>query len=508
VKRTLYSGRRFRRALRFLLFGRAVQALAKAALALLAIRALGATDYGVYMVLLGIVDLCAPLSSLGLLPTAQQFLPEMALHARAVQLRRFVRILTALRLGALFVFSGAVYLWWEPIAGWLGFDPQRYAGAWLACLLIITLLGALFTETLLESLLEQRFVHSTRALYGLGRLAGLGLLMATQQVSVVNMLWVDIVLSALRWIGGEFVLIRQLRHLQPDGSRTFTAAEILRYGWHLSGAQLMNAAASAGALRTIVASGLGVNLAGQFAFAQQMLKLATQSMPTTWLANVVRPMLIARHRAGESGATAVSGGLLWKVNLGLALAIAGAAAVGGDALMSLLSGARITDGGWLLTAALLAGAALTLNQVTTMMMQVYRQSAQARAAALAALSVPLLVLLGARSSLDLAAAGLAAGTALMLATSVLLLQRESNRIVLDLGGLVRVLLALTLAVVVGVLAGRWSLWLALATFALAYLAALALSRPLSRPEFEILQRVAGRPLGMLAGLVRRQEGQT
>lgn len=507
MKPALYSGRRFRRALRFLLFGRAIQALAKAALALLAIRALGATEYGVYMVLLGIVDLCQPLSSLGLLPTAQQFLPEMALHARAERLRRFVRVLTVLRLAALVVFAGAIYLFWEPIAVWLGFDPQRYAGAWLACLLIVTLLGAMFTETLLESLLEQRFVHLSRALYGLGRLAGLLLLIAIQEVSVVNMLWIDIVLSMVRWAGAEIVLTQQLRQLQPDGSRAFTSAEIVRYGWHLSGAQVMNAAASSGTLRIIVAAGLGVNLAGHFAFAQQMLKLATQSMPTTWMANVVRPMLIARHRAGESAATAVSGGLLWKINLAIALPIAGAAAVGGDALMSLLSGGRIGNGGPLLTLALLAGAALSQNQVTTMMMHVYRHSAQTRAAALAALTVPVLVLFGGRVSLDLAAAGLAVGTALMLAASLLLLQRERDRIVLDAVGVLGILVSLAVALALGGLALRWGMWPAVGGFALAYLAALATVRPLSAQEYQVLQRVAGRPLGALAWLARARKGQ-
>ncbi|MBX3600237.1 MAG: hypothetical protein KF863_06415 [Rubrivivax sp.] len=502
MKPTIYSGRRFRRALGHLLVGRAAQAAATIALALLAIRALGPTEYGLYMVLLGIVDLCHPLSSLGLLPTAQQFLPEMALHARATQLRRFVRWLTLLRVAALLAFAGTAYAYWDTIASWLGFDAAVYEGAALACLLIVTLLGAMFTETLLESLLEQRFVHASRALYGLGRLAGLLLLMAFEAVSVVHMLWIDVGLSVLRWAGAEIVLVRQLRRLHPDGSREFHRSEVVRFGWHLSGAQVMNAAASPGALRAIVAGGLGVDLAGHFAFAQQLLKQATQSMPTTWLANVVRPMLIARHRSGDSEVVALSGGLLWKINLGFALAIVGMTSVGGDPLMVLLSGDRIPDGGALLTLVMLAGVALTQNQVSTAMMHVYRYSSLARAAALAALLVPVLVVLGARTSLDAAAAGLALGTAMMALASLVLLQRQTHRVVLDRNGLVRLAFALAFAVAAGVLAARWGLGAAIAAFLAAYALALRAVRPLNAQEFEVLQRIAGRPLGLLAWLVR------
>lgn len=506
MKPALYSGRRFRRALGYLLVGRAAQAVATIALALLAIRALGPTDYGLYMVLLGIVDLCHPLSSLGLLPTAQQFLPEMALHARMAHLRRFIRWLTVLRIGMLVVFAGTIYAAWGSIAGWLGFDAQRYAGAALACLLIVTLLGAMFTETLLESLLEQKFVHTSRALYGLGRLAGLIVLIALDAVSVVHMLWIDIGLSILRWIGAEIVLVRQLRRLQPDGSRAFGRQEIVRYGWHMSGAQVMNAAASPGALRVIVASGLGVDLAGHFAFAQQLLKQATQSMPTTWLANVVRPMLIARHRSGERDVVARSGGLLWKINLTFALAIVGATAVGGDPLMALLSGDRILEGGVMLALVMLSGAALTQNQVSTAMMQVYRYSSLARAAALAALLVPVLVLLGARVSLEAAAAGLAVGTGAMACASLALLQRQQHRIDLDRGSIGRLLLAWVVALALGAAAAMAGVVAAVAAFLIGYGLVLRLARPLNATEFAVLQRIAGRPLGMLAWLVRAPAG--
>jgi O-antigen/teichoic acid export membrane protein len=502
MSRSLYSGHRFRGALAYLLMGRAAQAIATVSVALLAIRAFGSTEYGVYMVLLGLVDLCLPLSSLGLLPTVQQFLPEMALHASAAQLRRFVRVMLVLRVSALVVFATAIYWLWMPIAVWLGIDAAAQAGAWIVCALIVTLLGAMFSETMLEALLEQRFAYVLRVLYAFGRLSGLILLMATDRVSVPNMLAIDIGLSLLRWVCAEWVLTRQLRRLQPDGSRQFVTGDIARFGWHMAGAQLLSAAASPGALRVVVARALGVDAAGYFAFAQQLLKQAMQSMPAMWLANVVRPMLIARFRMGETAVVALSGGLLWKINLASSAALAAAAFVGGNALMASLSGGRIEQGGWVLALVMLAGAGLGQAQVSGTLMQVYRYSSLARSAALFSLVVPVAVFAGAFWSLNVASAGLALGAGFMAVANLLLLQTQTARLKLDVAGLFRVLAAVGLAALAGWIVARWGWVVGVLTFFASYVGALRVLRPLSAQEFQVLQRIAGRPLGMLAWLVR------
>lgn len=502
MSRALYSGSRFRRALAFLLVGRAAQAAATLAFALLAIRAFGPTEYGAYMLILGIVEVCHPLSSLGLLPTVQQFLPEMALHARSVQLRRFVALMTALRLAALLVFAAGAYLFWPQLAQRIGLDAQRYAAAWVVCLLIVTTLSAMFTEAMLESVLEQRFVHTLRALHGLARLIGLVVLVASERVSVVHMLWIDIALSAVRWMVSEAVLVRQMGRLVPDGSRAFATREIVRFGWHMSGAQVLSAVAAPGALRVLVARALGVEVAGHFAFAQQLLRQATLAMPANWLGNVVRPMLIARHRSGEHGDVARAGGLLWKINFGLGLILVCGAAVGGNEFMRVLSGGRILEGGWLLTMAMSAAVCLALNMVSMSMLQTYRYSGVARRAALASLAVPLAVALGASDSLGLAAVGLAGGAALRGGFSLWLQQRQDYRTTIDWPGLARLAGAGVIAAAAGVLLAAGGLVPGLLVFVVVYLGAARLLRPINLPEFQMLQRIMARPLDFARGFVR------
>lgn len=499
----LYSGNRFRKALRYFVVGRAAQAVAMLAFTLLTVRLLAPADYGAYMVLLGIIEVCRPLSSLGLLPALQQFLPEMALHATRPQLVRFVKWTTLLRFALLAVFAVVLYAFWEPVTSWLGFTGTQHAGTGIACAMVITVLGATFTDHMLEALLEQRFAQTLRALYPLLRLLGLLALAGVGMVSLQAMLWVDFAASLLCLVLAEWALVRQIAKLEPDGSRHFSFKEIASFTWHLSGAQLLNAAATPGTLRIVVARLLGVEAAGQFAFMQQLLTQFNRFLPSLLLANLVRPMLIARNVEGDVAGVATASGLLWKSNVLLVWPVVGVMVVAGDTLIGLLGGSRLPPVGLAMAWMMLSSASAAQSQIVSMVMQVYRYSALVRTVSLASLSAPLLVWAGANFGLAGAAAGLAAAAWVRSSLGVTLLQTQDRGIALDWSGGLRVLAVLTLATAAAWFAASWvgPLPAALGLLVL-YAVLVALVKPLSAAEFDVVGKVLGARAGRLSFLAR------
>ena len=92
----LYTGKRFRKAIQHFLLGRAAQSITSFILALWLVRLLGASDYGAYMVLWGMVEMMVPLSSLGMLEAVRRFLPELAVRGEPEALKKFVAWMTLL----------------------------------------------------------------------------------------------------------------------------------------------------------------------------------------------------------------------------------------------------------------------------------------------------------------------------------------------------------------------------------------------------------------------------
>ncbi len=484
-----YTGRRFRKALRYFVVGRAAQAIASVAFLLLAIRLLPPGDYGTYMVILGIVEICRPLSSLGLLPAVQQYLPEMAIHASPGQLRHFVRWTTAARFAALAAFGALLYLLWTPLAHWLQFESVDPAHAWLASVLVVTLIGAGFTENILEALLEQRFAQLIRALSPIGRLLGLFALSIAGEATLARMLWIDIVVSAFCLLLAELALLRQLSRLRPDGSRRFDYREILTFAWHLSGAQVLNAAASSGTLRVVVAAALGVSSAGQFAFLHQLLTHVKRFLPSLLFVNLLRPMLIAANVQDRRNDMAAAASLLWKSNALTVLPVVGVLAVGGDAIGSMLSGGRVMGEGLALT--LLATATMFASQIqiSSTILQVLRHSKAVRSLSVLALLSPALVYVGSAWAIAGAAAGLTASSWLRSWLTLRLVTSCEPWLHRDAAGTLRAVAAVILAVAVAWPSREpFGSVVAAAAVPVIYLSALFLFRPLSMTDSHIVLR--------------------
>jgi O-antigen/teichoic acid export membrane protein len=483
---------RFRRSMRAFLFGRAAQAVLTLALTLLAVRLLPAADYGAYMVLWGLIEVGRPLSSLGLSAALQQFLPEMALHARPAAFTRFLWLMRAARLALLAVWGLAILLAWPQLTSWLGLDARQLPAGWIVASLFVALMAAEFAQQGLEALMDQPTSQTVRALLTVMRLSGLLALVAVAQVSVWTVILVDLASALVCLLLSEAGLWRRARAVRPDGSREFAAGEVARFAWHLSGVQMVNAIASAGTVRLLVSRALGVEAAGQFAFLQQLVVQATRTMPSLLLADVVRPMLIAQRALGDHARVAVAAGLMWKANVLLIWPLVPLMAVAGDGLISALSGGRIVHGGLPMAWLTLALASTAQIQVVNTLMQVFRHSAQLRNVSLSVLALPLLAWAGMPLGLPGAAAGVALGTWLRgllggwAARRVNLPSLGDRRLMLRLIVLLLAVSALAVAV-------RWAAGdlAAAAVMLLTTMVGVAALRPLDAVECNLLESALG-----------------
>lgn len=489
----LFSLGRFRAAVRHFVVGRSAQAAFTLLITLATVRLLGGTDYGLYMIAWGLVELGVPLTSLGLLPAAQRFVPEFAEAGTPQRLTRFLRIVGLARWSLVAAACVALALAWPRMAGWMGAGDLSAASGLLVALLVASNLLSRFVAELQECVLDQKYAQASRATAPLLRLLGLGTLWWTGALSLAAVLWLDIAAATVAWLLGEYWLRRRLREVRPNGDFELSNRELWLFVWHMSGTQLLNAVANVGLLRLVVARTLGLELTGQFAFLQQLVVIGQRYLPSVLLANMIRPMLIARHAAGQARDVAVAFGLLWKLNFMLVWPAIPLMFLAGDPLVALASGGRVPHGGLPLALLLFGLAATAQNQIVVMAMQVYRYTGLARRISLSAMLAPVLAWAGAFQGLPGVSLGVAVALGLRGTIGIAALRRQTLTVTLDWAGAWRFLAALALSTGLAwatrLAAGPWA---AAAVLLASSLLVVRLLRPISAGEFALLTRAVGR----------------
>lgn len=489
INSDLYSGKRFRRAIQHFLLGRTVQAIAYFTLTLWLVRLLEPTDYGAYMVLWGMVEMMAPLSSFGMLEAVRRFLPELAARGAPGVLQLFVRWMTLIRLVIMITWAIVISVFWVDIAVWLGFSAPQQDSALLAVGLIVTVIGFRYASEMLECLLEQRWSQLTHALMPLGRLSGVALLVIAGNLTLERLLWVDLGVSLSCFLLAEFFLMRKLRNLSGTGDYRVSVREIATFAWHMTGVNLLRAIASAGALRILVARTLGLEIAGMFAFLQQLLKIVGRYLPAKLLANIIRPMLISRYAAGDVNVVNQGMALLWKINLLIIAVCMAVISVAGDPLIAQVSGGRFTDAGMVLLIMLLGLGAISQGQLVGMTMQIFPYTRQLRYFSILFLLTPLAVIVGSDWGLTGVVSGILLNVWLMNSLTLFWLSRQVGRIDLDWPGTFRGLcLAALLAAVGSIIEVEFGPWWALSLVLLAYGLGLMLAKPLNHIDMTLLNR--------------------
>ena len=486
---SLYSGKRFRQAIQHFLLGRTAQAAASLILMLWLVRLLIPADYGAYMVLWGMVEMMMPLSSLGMLEAVRRFLPELAARGAPGVLIRFVRWMTLIRLAILVVWALLAATFWPDIAAWMGFSTSQQDTSLLAVGLIITVIGFRYASEMLECLLEQRWSQLVHAFMPWGRLAGVAMLVASDDLTLERLIWVDLIVSLSCFLLAEFFLIGKLRSLPGTGDYRVSVHEIANFAWHMAGVILLYAASSTGAIRILVARTLGLEAAGVFAFLQQLLMIVGRYLPANLLANIIRPMLVSRYAVGELDTVNQGIALLWKINLLIIAASMAVTCVAGDTLILVASSGRFTDAGMVMLIMLLGLGATSQGQLVSMAMQIFSFTRQLRYFSILSMLTPLAVIVGSNWGLIGVSSGVVLSVWLLNSVTLTWLRRQAGHIAFDWSGVARGLSLAALLTAIGwIVEYEFGPWWAVTLVLLVYGFGLAMVKPLNQFDIELLNR--------------------
>ncbi len=483
----LYSGKRFRQAIQHFLLGRTAQAIASFILTLCLVRLLVPADYGIYMVLWGMVEMMVPLSSLGLRESVRRFLPELASRGAPGALIWFVRWMTLIRFAILVAWAMLITIFWPDITAWMGFSLPQQDSTFLAIGLIITVVSFRYASEMLEGLLEQRWSQLAHVFMPLGRLAGLVVLVVVDNLTLERLLWVDLIVSLNCFLLAEFFLMRKLHNILGTGDFRINACTIAGFSWHMTGVNLLNAISNPGALRIVVARTLGLEAAGMYAFLQQLMLIFGRYLPANLLINIIRPMLITRYIAGETNTVKQGMALLWKSNLLIIAAILTVTSVAGNELIELASSGRFTDAGMLMIIMFIGLGATSQGQLINMIMQIFLYTRQLKYFSLLSVLTPLAAFAGSNWGLLGMASGIMLSVWLMNSLTLLWLNRQAGRIELDWFSVRRGLgLAVLLATIGWMIERELGPWWALAFLLSAYVPGLMLIKPLNQFDMALL----------------------
>ena len=485
----LYSGKRFRQAIQHFLLGRTAQAIAFFILTLWLVRLLDPADYGAYMVLWGMVEMMVPLSSLGMLEAVRRFLPELATRGAPGVLIKFVHWMTLIRFVIIVSWAALIAVFWLDIAAWIGLSVVQQEATFIAVGLTITITGFRYASEMLECLLEQRWSQFTRALMSLGRLFGVAIIVAFDNLTLQRLLEIDLAVSLICFLLAEYFLARKLNSLPGIGNLRLSIRDIVTFAWHMTGVNLFRAAASFGALRIIVARTLGLETAGMYAFLQQLLMFVGRYLPANLLANIIRPMLVSRYVDGEIGVVKQGMALLWKSNILIIAITIAAISVAGNPIITLMSGGRFADADIIVLIMLLSLGATSQGQLVSMVMQIFSYTNRLRYFSVLCLLTPVAVFFGSNWGLLGVAVGIVISEWLQNNLVLFWLNRQAGRIELDWLGALRGLGLILLLVAIGLaVENQLGSWWALAFVLLTYGPGLVLVKPLSHSDKELLSR--------------------
>lgn len=492
----IYGVGRLRRALTQFVGGRIIQGLGQAILVLILVRVLSPTDFGIYMLLIGLAETMLALGSLGTLQIGRRFIPRFVLTLPGPRLGGIILLLIAVQLSVLALIAIMLHSTWSVVSPAIGISDAHQEAARIAVLLFVLVPAMNFSCELLDSLLEQGRSRLVVTLLVYGRITGIGLIVAASShaLDLQRVLLLDVALVSAASALSYLLLWRSLGRLHnPEAKGDVPWAEMVRFARHMIPVDLLGACSSPGALRLVVVAAFGAAEGGLFAFLQSLQRLAGRYLPGTLLRSIVMPVLVARGGTpGGRELVETSASALIKSNLIMVAAGGVMIAVCGDELVGVLSGGRFDDAGETLLL-LYAGLAVTGQRATIeMVMQVLGHGAVLGATALAA-PVALAGMwivspygLNAAILVMIAASALANGIAVMVLTG-----RE--RLCFDRGGQLRIVASAVLSAGAGIAivasGGNPVIWGVVA--AMMFILMQMLFRPFVATEAVLLEKVLG-----------------
>lgn len=341
------------------LSGKAVSGLLTFLILLSIVRLLPLREYGAYATLIASAELAYAIGALGLHWAAARHLPEYRLHAPAGQVRTFAFRLLAWQVAALGTCAVLLGLALDGFLAGMGLEVAR-AAAWGWVFLVFTEgIGRFLCEGLLAPLIQQHVVRTSVLCRQVVFLALLGFAASRDNVTIREVLWAELAASVLMTALAFRGLRRHLSRLDAVHAAGNWREPAVREVWSTAlpmyGAHLLTLAYSPQLFIVLLQRFAGGEAAAVFGFLRSLYEQAARYLPATLLFGLVRPKLVAAY-VGGGGMAELAGNanLAGKLSLFVLMPVVGFAAVGGEALIALLSGGKFLHTGLLFFGFMLA----------------------------------------------------------------------------------------------------------------------------------------------------------
>ncbi|MCA3242937.1 MAG: hypothetical protein ING89_16715 [Rubrivivax sp.] len=449
---------------------------------------------GVLFGVIALFELTQHVSSLGVNSYCDRFLTSDWAKAPRVTFVRRLLLVFAWRLVTLataaIVLAGLMP-WIEAALGWAGLTIAP--GLMLAYVLCEGLFR--FLEIVLTATLQQVACQALLFARGLGRLV-LMALMLVDPLTALDVLWVDILVTAVCCVVAMVVVVRMAIGLPVEREMSSPAlASRLDFTWRSYVALLLERVSNVDVVKLLVSGSLGPSALALFGLAHAIADYAARYMPLAMFHGQIRAWLTARLEQGVPlGSDDDDARLLLRVNVIFIAAASPALVLFGEAL---LNSAGVREGYGDLTL-LLAGmaplAVLTTGRISLSLSAHLRQDGAALLHASAVAVVTPLWVWIASPSLGLLAAVIGCWW-LELGPCLMLLRRHGRQLRAWWGSGnqgVGIVAAASVASGIGagllqVLDGGGSVWTAMCAYALVYCAMLVACRAFSSRDFGLLQ---------------------
>ena len=497
VNARAYSVQRFRLALLQFVGGRVAQAVARALLVLILVRILEIRDFGAYMLIVGAAEMLLQVGSLGILPVAQRYLPQLLTTLSPARLYAFVSVLAVAQAAVLAGFAWLLWTWWPVLAPLFGMDAAQAEATRFAAWLFLVIPAFRFSTEMLEAMLGQG--ATARAVMVFARVAAVLVLIAVKPaVTLTDVLLIDLIAIGACTLFIWWNVRRLLASLHnPQAVGRLPIREMLRFAGHMALVGPMSATASPGAIRLVLASGLGLAASGLYAFLQSLERLVSRYLPATLLKNLIRPVLISRYSAqGDNAVLKAGTGLLLKSNLMAVIAGLVFIAVCGDQLVLVMSGGKFPGAGITLLLLYVNMIATSQRGVQEMVMQITGHAKMLWITSLVYPIALLLVWLLADYGLNVAVLIVIAGSLAANGLAARVLQQRTNWFRVDWRGMSAIIVPGLVAASAGIALTGWARpFIAASLAVLVFVLLVRIGRPFSTVEIGTVERVVGQRAG-------------
>lgn len=343
-----YDGERVGLGIQHFLVGKGLSAICGLSAIVLVVRLLSIEEFAGYSILVAFVEIITALAGLGLSHALLRYVPELYAKKYSVALRQFVLGAALLRTGVLLVIVLVAWVLAPALVPGTGLDGVLAAFR-VFLLVVLFRTTSHFISQVLESTLHQGLAQRAFLTTSLLRLIGMVYLTYQDEVTLLDVVWVEVGSDAagmiLMCVGlAKTVWDKTDKADAPSDDTTWVKRHFLQivrfakhgYTQHLVGLPFgsnTNRLVGGFLFKDVVMASLG--------FAYSLYEYIKRYLPAQLLVGVIRPVVVARFsETGDFGAAASTCQRVLVINMLLLGVLATALGVSGNELLSWISGGK------------------------------------------------------------------------------------------------------------------------------------------------------------------------